>query len=323
MPRYGRTAGAVRETHNCGAQTPRRRIRSENNNRRDPKMSFIQAENLTFAYREGEEQVIRNISLSIEQGTYTAIIGHNGSGKSTLAKLLCGILTPTGGRVTVGGIDTTDEENAFALRQLCGMVFQNPDNQIVASVVEEDVAFAPENLGMPPAEIRRTVDECLKAVGMTEYAKHSAAKLSGGQKQRVAIAGILAMSPKCIVFDEATAMLDPAGRRDIAAAMRHLNREKGITVITITHYMNEAVEADRVIALNRGEIFKDGTPKQIFSDVAGLLEIGLSVPQVTEFAYLLGQAGYELPAGLLHTMEAADAFEALLTRLRGREGAAQ
>ena len=176
---------------------------------------------------------------------------------------------------------------------------------------------------MPPAEIRRTVDECLKAVGMTEYAKHSAAKLSGGQKQRVAIAGILAMSPKCIVFDEATAMLDPAGRRDIAAAMRHLNREKGITVITITHYMNEAVEADRVIALNRGEIFKDGTPKQIFSDVAGLLEIGLSVPQVTEFAYLLGQAGYQLPAGLLHTMEAADAFEALLTRLRGREGAAQ
>ena len=286
-------------------------------------MSFIQAENLTFAYREGEEQVIRNISLSIEQGTYTAIIGHNGSGKSTLAKLLCGILTPTGGRVTVGGIDTTDEENAFALRQLCGMVFHNPDNQIVASVVEEDVAFAPENLGMPPAEIRRTVDECLKAVGMTEYAKHSAAKLSGGQKQRVAIAGILAMSPKCIVFDEATAMLDPAGRRDIATAMRHLNREKGITVITITHYMNEAVEADRVIALNRGEIFKDGTPKQIFSDVAGLLEIGLSVPQVTEFAYLLGQAGYELPAGLLHTMEAADAFEALLTRLRGREGAVQ
>ena len=218
--------------------------------------------------------------------------------------------------MTVGGIDTTDEERAVALRQLCGMVFQNPDNQIVASVVEEDVAFAPENLGRPPEEIRRTVDECLKAVGMTEYAKHSAAKLSGGQKQRVAIAGILAMNPKCIVFDEATAMLDPAGRRDIAAAMRHLNREKGITVITITHYMNEAVEAGRVIVLNRGEVYKDGTPKEIFSDVAGLQEIGLSVPQVTEFAYLLGQAGYPLPKGLLHTMETADAVEALLRGLR-------
>lgn len=285
---------------------------------------MIKVQDVRFRYDpEQPKYAVDGVSLDIRRGEFVAVLGANGCGKSTLAKHFNAILLPEAGTVLVEGMDTRNEDHLYDVRQKVGMVFQNPDNQIVASVVEEDVAFAPENLGMPPAEIRRTVDECLKAVGMTEYAKHSAAKLSGGQKQRVAIAGILAMSPKCIVFDEATAMLDPAGRRDIAAAMRHLNREKGITVITITHYMNEAVEADRVIALNRGEIFKDGTPKQIFSDVAGLLEIGLSVPQVTEFAYLLGQAGYELPAGLLHTMEAADAFEALLTRLRGREGAAQ
>ena len=200
------------------------------------------------------------------------------------------------------------------------MVFQNPDNQLVASVVEEDVAFAPENLGLESSEIRRTVDECLAAVGMSEYARHSTYKLSGGQKQRVAIAGILAMKPDCIVFDEATAMLDPAGRRDIAAAMKTLNRDRGITVITITHYMNEAVEADRIIALNRGEIYRDGTPKEIFSDVEGLREIGLSVPQVTELAYLLSKKGYPLPRGLIHAMETADAIEALFAR-GGAKGA--
>lgn len=283
-------------------------------------MAFIEAENLVFSYREGEESVIKNINLSIDKGTYTAIVGHNGSGKSTLAKLLCGFLLPTSGSVTVGGISTGDEERSFELRKSCGMVFQNPDNQLVASVVEEDVAFAPENLGLESSEIRKTVDECLAAVGMSEYARHSTYKLSGGQKQRVAIAGILAMKPDCIVFDEATAMLDPAGRRDIAAAMKALNRDRGITVITITHYMNEAVEADRIIALNRGEIYRDGTPKEIFSDVEGLREIGLSVPQVTELAYLLSEKGYPLPRGLIHAMETADAIEALFAR-GGAKGA--
>lgn len=279
-------------------------------------MSFIEAKNVYFKYRENEAEVIRNISLSIEKGSYTAILGHNGSGKSTLAKLLCGILQPTSGTVTVGGLDTRNEENSYKIRETCGMVFQNPDNQIVASVVEEDVAFAPENLGVDPAEIRRIVDNCLKTVGMEEYARHSTYKLSGGQKQRIAIAGVLAMNPKCIIFDEATAMLDPTGRKDITAAMKKLNREKGITVVTITHYMNEAVEADRVIVLNKGEIFLDGTPKEIFSEVEKLKSVSLSVPQVTELLYLLNKDGYAFPKGILHTMEAAEVIEHKVREVR-------
>ncbi|HAN21454.1 MAG: energy-coupling factor transporter ATPase [Clostridiales bacterium GWF2_36_10] len=272
-------------------------------------MTFIKTDNLTFKYRDDEPEVVKNISLEIEKGSYTAILGHNGSGKSTLAKLLCGILQPVSGSVIVGGYLTSNEQDIYKIRESCGMVFQNPDNQIVASVVEEDVAFAPENLGVPPKEIRKIVDDCLKTVGMEQYALHSTYKLSGGQKQRVAIAGVLAMNPSCIIFDEATAMLDPTGRKDIAAAMKKLNKEKGITVITITHYMNEAIEADRVIVLNRGEVFLDGTPKEIFSEVEKLKSVALSVPQVTELLYLLQSDGYDFPKGILHTMEAADILE--------------
>ena len=273
-------------------------------------MAFIEIENVTFGYRPEEPPVLENFSLSIEKGTYTAILGHNGSGKSTLAKLLCGINTPSAGSVRVASFSTADETELLRLREHCGMVFQNPDNQLVASVVEEDVAFAPENLGVPREEIRRRVDDALRTVGMEEYAGHATYKLSGGQKQRVAIAGILAMGPDCIVFDEATAMLDPTGRRDIVAAMKRLNEEKGITVITITHYMNEAVEADRVIVLNRGAILLDGTPKEIFSQVELLQSVSLSAPQVTSLLYELGRDGYDFPQGILHAMEAADAIEA-------------
>ena len=207
-------------------------------------MSFIEAKGLEFAYSPEEEKVINSIDLNIERGSYVAILGHNGCGKSTLAKLLCGILLPTSGSVLVDGMDTNDDDLAFEIRKKCGMVFQNPDNPLVASIVEEDIAFAPENLGLPREEIRARVDAALKTVGLEEYAEHATYKLSGGQKQRIAIAGILAMSPECIVFDEATAMLDPNGRKDIVAAMKRLNNEHGMTVITITHYSNEAIDAD-------------------------------------------------------------------------------
>lgn len=288
----------------------------------DPIM--IDAHDIRFSYDgPGGRRSLNGAQLHVSPGEFVAVLGHNGCGKSTLVKHFNALLPLQHGTLTIDGMDAADPANRWALRRKVGMVFQNPDNQFVSTIVGEDVAFGLENYGVPEDEIPARVAAALAAVDMAGYENRATHTLSGGQKQRVALAGVLALSPDILVFDEATAMLDPAGRRDIAAAMRHLNREKGITVITITHYMNEAVEADRVIALNRGEIFKDGTPKQIFSDVAGLLEIGLSVPQVTEFAYLLGQAGYELPAGLLHTMEAADAFEALLTRLRGREGAAQ
>ncbi len=270
---------------------------------------FITAKNLTFGYSAESKNVINDLSLDIRQGELTAIIGHNGSGKSTLAKLLCGILTPTSGKVFVDGLDTADEKSLAEIRRICGMVFQNPDNQIVASIVEEDVAFAPENLGVDPKEIRRRVDEALKIVGMTEYALHPAHKLSGGQKQRVAIAGILAMQPKCIVFDEATAMLDPVGRREINSVMREICREKGITVITITHYMNEAADADRVIVLDHGTQICDGTPREVFSQVEMLKKAGLSVPQVTELMYMLELEGIDAPHGILHAMEAADFIE--------------
>jgi len=275
-------------------------------------MSFIEARGLKFAYSPEEPYVLNGIDIKIEKGTYTAILGHNGCGKSTLAKLLCGILLPNEGQILIDGMDTAEEENSFEIRKKCGMVFQNPDNQLVASVVEEDVAFAPENLGFPREEIRKRVDMALKTVDMADYAKHSTYKLSGGQKQRIAIAGILAMTPECIVFDEATAMLDPTGRKEIVGAMKRLNREMGITVVTITHYMNEAVEADRIIVMNQGEVIADGTPQEIFSHVEELKAVSLSVPQVTELMYLLEQDGYELPRGILHAMDAADELERFL-----------
>ena len=275
-------------------------------------MAFIKTQGLCFRYKEDLPYVIKNISLTIEKGSFTAIIGHNGSGKSTLAKLLCGMLTPTEGIVEVAGMRTGDEEHEYDIRRTCGMVFQNPDNQIVASVVEEDVAFAPENLGVPSAEIRERVDNVLAAVGMTEYAKHSTYKLSGGQKQRVAIAGILAMEPECIIFDESTSMLDPSGQKDIIEAMKKLNREKGITVIAITHHMNEAVEADRVLVMNGGGVTADGTPLEVFSNVESVLRAHLAVPQVTELMYKLKKAGVGCEPDVLHTIETADRLEKLL-----------
>lgn len=275
-------------------------------------MSFISAKGLEFSYSPEEPKVLNGIDLDIEKGSYVAILGHNGCGKSTLAKLLCGILLPNEGIVLVDGMSTADEENAFEIRKKCGMVFQNPDNQLVASVVEEDIAFAPENLGLPREEIRRRVDMALETVDMTSYAKHATYKLSGGQKQRIAIAGILAMRPDCIVFDEATAMLDPSGRKEIVAAMKRLNKEYGLTVVTITHYMNEAIEADRIIVMNQGEIIGDGKPEEIFTQVEKLQSVSLSVPQVTELLYLLEQDGYKLPRGVLHAMDAADEIQGFL-----------
>ena len=275
-------------------------------------MSFIEARGVEFYYSPEEDKVIKGLDLKIEKGSYVAILGHNGCGKSTLAKLLCGIYEPTEGQILVDGMDTANENLSFDIRKKCGMVFQNPDNQLVASIVEEDVAFAPENLGYPREEIRRRVDEALKTVDMTDYAKHATHKLSGGQKQRIAIAGVLAMSPECIVFDEATAMLDPTGRKEIVAAMKRLNKEIGITVVTITHYMNEAVEADRIVVMNEGEIIADGTPKEIFSRVEELKAVSLAVPQVTELLYQLEQDGFELPRGVLHAMDAADVIDAFI-----------
>ena len=272
-------------------------------------MTFITCKGLTFSYSPESRTVINGIDLEIEKGGYTAVLGHNGCGKSTLAKLMCGILLPTGGSVCVGGIDTADESRAYEVRRKCGMVFQNPDNQLVSSIVEDDIAFAPENLGLPRMEIRRRVDEALATVDMTEYAKHSANKLSGGQKQRVAIAGVLAMGPECIIFDEATSMLDPSGRQEIMAAMKRLNRDLGLTVITITHYMSEAVEADRIIVMDHGAIAADGTPREIFSQVERLKEISLAVPQVTELMYEMELDGFDMPRGILHAMEAADEIE--------------
>ncbi len=273
-------------------------------------MAFIELDNVSFRYRPNDPDVLQRLTLSVEKGSYVAVLGHNGSGKSTLAKLLCGLLQPREGSVTVAGLSTSDENALPRLREKCGMIFQNPDNQLVASVVEEDVAFAPENLGLPREEIRKRVDDALAAVGMTDYVKHATAKRSGGQKQRVAIAGVLAMQPDCILFDEATAMLDPNGRRDISAAMKKLNREKGITVLTITHYMSEAIEADRVLVLDHGRLLMDGTPREIFSRVDELQAVSLSVPQVTDLLHRF----HCFPCGILHTMEAADVLQKAMRR---------
>lgn len=275
---------------------------------------FIKLENVSFDYEDNNDpsdDVIKELSLTVEKGSFVTVIGHNGSGKSTLAKLLNGILVPISGRVTVDGLDTSDESLIFDIRRRVGMVFQNPDNQIVATTVEEDVAFAPENLGVPSEEIRRRVDEALESVKMSEYKEHSPSQLSGGQKQRVAIAGIIAMQPECIIFDESTAMLDPQGRREVLDAIVKL-KESGMTVVLITHYMNEAVYSDRVVVMNDGRIVMDGVPSEVFSRVEELRAIELDVPQVTDLVYRLKRAGYPLPDGILTEEEAADAIESLI-----------
>lgn len=277
---------------------------------------FIESENLTFRYQGASElasAVLDNVSLNIEKGQFVAVIGHNGSGKSTLAKHFNAILLPSGGKMYIKGMDTCDESRVFDIRQAVGMVFQNPDNQIVATVVEEDVAFAPENLGVPSEEIRQRVDDALKAVDMYAYRQHAPHMLSGGQKQRVAIAGIIAMRPECIVLDEPTAMLDPTGRREVMETIHSLNRTFGITIILITHHMNEAAEADRVVVMDSGRVLIDDTPKQVFSQVDTLRRAGLSVPQTVELLYLLRQEGLDVPLDALGTEECASALFKLLS----------
>ena len=286
---------------------------------------LIHIENLFFSYNMQDihentkpEYVLKNINLDICEGSFTAILGHNGSGKSTLAKLMNMILTPTEGKVFINNLDASNEDNMNEIRQIVGMVFQNPDNQLVATIVEEDVAFGPENLGIDPPEIRKRVDEALETVGMSEYKLHAPHKLSGGQKQRIAIAGVIAMSPKLIILDESTAMLDPVGRKEVLNTIKSLNSEKKMTVILITHYMSEAVLADRVIVLNNGEIYIDGTPKQVFSQFDKIKKAGLDVPQVTELMNMLKEEQknnnrlkkYAFPPDILRTQEAADLIEA-------------
>ena len=256
---------------------------------------IIQIENITFTYPGETKPALRGVSLDIEPGTFTAVLGHNGSGKSTLAKHFNGILTPESGRVLVGGLDTSKEENLLAVRGTVGMVFQNPDNQIVANVVEDDVAFAPENLGVEPQEIRRRVDEALKLVGMYEFREHAPHLLSGGQKQRVAIAGVIAMRPKCIVLDEPTAMLDPQGRQEVISTVTRLCRERGMTVVLITHHMEECIGADRLIVMSYGKIAADGTPGEVFSRVELMEREGLDVPETTRLCWDLNRAGLKLP----------------------------
>ena len=259
-------------------------------------------------------QVFEGLDLTIEAGSFVAVLGHNGCGKSTLAKHFNAILLPTGGSVHVYGMDTRDEALLLKIRQQVGMVFQNPDNQIVSNVVEEDVAFAPENLGVPPEEIRTRVDEALKLVGMFQYREHAPHMLSGGQKQRIAIAGVIAMRPKCIVLDEPTAMLDPQGRREVLATIRRLNRENHITAVLITHHMPEAVLADRVVVMTDGGILTDGTPKEVFSQVELLRAAGLTVPETTMLLYELRQAGFDLPLDALSVEECAQTLRDFLTK---------
>ena len=287
---------------------------------------FIKTEHLSFFYEdeEGTSPVpaLSDVNITIQRGEYVAILGHNGSGKSTLAKLLNLILLPTEGRIFIDGVEVgkdgiclperEQEEALFAIRKKIGMVFQNPDNQLVATMVEEDVAFGPENLGVPRDEIRRRVDEALAAVGMTGFERHAPHRLSGGQKQRVAVAGVIAMRPDCIVFDESTAMLDPRGRHEVIETMEHLNRTEGMTVLHITHYMEEAARADRIIVINDGAVMLDGTPREVFSSVEALRAVGLDVPQGTELLYEIGRAGYSLPAGLFGVEDCAEAILKLI-----------
>ena len=279
---------------------------------------IIRTENLQYAYPadEGAEPVLalKGVDLTIEQGSFVVVLGHNGSGKSTLAKTLNGVLLPCGGHVYVEGMDTLDEHLLLAIRRTVGMVFQNPDNQIVANVVEEDVAFAPENLGVPPAEIRRRVDDALKAVGMYEYREHAPHLLSGGQKQRVAIAGVIAMAPRCIVPDEPTAMLDPIGRAEVMKTIHRLNREKGITVVLITHHMNEAEDADRVVVMDDGKVIMDGAPRQVFTQVERLRSMGLTVPDTVDLLDRLRKDGLDVPLTALTVEECADAILAAVSK---------
>ena len=273
---------------------------------------IIKIEHLSYTYPGETEPSLKDLNLEIGTGTFVAVLGHNGSGKSTLAKHLNAILLPTEGRVLVDGIDTADEQQLLRVRGTVGMVFQNPDNQIVANVVEDDVAFAPENLGVPPEEIRRRVDAALKQVGMYEFRMHAPHLLSGGQKQRVAIAGVIAMEPKCIVLDEPTAMLDPAGRREVVETVTRLCREKGITVVLITHHMNECIGADRVIVMSNGVIVADGAPKDVFRQSALLRREGLTVPVTTELLEQLSAAGMALPLDALTVDACADAIASAL-----------
>lgn len=277
-------------------------------------MGIVKTSDIVYEYIRRDEEgnvegittAVDKVSLDIAQGEFIAILGHNGSGKSTLAKHINAILNPTEGTVWVDGMDTSDEEKVWEIRQTAGMVFQNPDNQIIGQVVEEDVGFGPENMGIPTKEIWERVEESLRAVGMYEYRKYSPNKLSGGQKQRVSIAGVLAMHPKCIVLDEPTAMLDPSGRKEVIRAVRGLNQVEGVTVILITHYMEEIIHADRVFVMDQGKIAMEGTPKEIFSQVEKLKELRLDVPQVTLLAYELKRRGLALPDGILTVEELAD-----------------
>ena len=281
------------------------------------KDAIIRAEALRFSYTSAEgvaPVVLDGVDLSIQEGTFVAVLGHNGSGKSTLAKHMNAILLPSGGKVYVDGIDTVDEDRLLDIRRTVGMVFQNPDNQIVANVVEEDVAFAPENLGVASEEIRRRVDDALAAVDMTAFMTHAPHLLSGGQKQRVAIAGVIAMEPECIVLDEATAMLDPIGRQEVLSAVHKLNREKGITVVLITHHMNEAEEADRVIVMDDGRIALDGTPKEVFTQVEPLRTMGLTVPDTVDLLDRLRKDGLDVPLDALTVDECAAAITAALAK---------
>ncbi len=281
-------------------------------------MEYLSAQNTSFSYEETEDEekleVLHGVTLGIRKGEFVALLGHNGSGKSTLAKHFNAMLLPSGGKVYVDGLDTMDENLKLEIRRRVGLVLQNPDNQLVASVVEEDVAFGPENLGIAPPEIRRRVDEALQAVEMYDYRLNAPYKLSGGQKQRIAIAGIIAMEPDCIVLDEPTAMLDPRGRDEVLSTIHRLNREKGITVVLITHYMDEAVGADRVVVMDRGEILTQGTPREVFSQVQLLKDHQLDVPQATELVWRLRQEGFDLPECALSAEECVTALQKLLTR---------
>ena len=283
-------------------------------------MNIIEVKDLSFEYPVTDDEgnviagnkVLENINLEIPKGQFLAVLGHNGCGKSTLAKHFNGILTGNSGKVYVNGIDTADDDRIYDVRQTVGMVFQNPDNQLVATIVEEDVAFAPENLGIPPAEIRERVDEALNAVDMYKYRLHSAHQLSGGQKQRIAIAGVIAMRPQCIVLDEPTAMLDPKGRKSVMKTIKRLNKEFGITVVLITHYMDEAAQAERVVVMDGGRIIMDDVPKKIFSQVEKLNEVGLDVPQVTQLAYELKKEGIDISLEVLTEEDMLEEIERLM-----------